>query len=251
MDSFVYYDENKNRAYNYYAIGSEECLNTTDGVYNSHSGQVYSEYYEEWIDEDDAYYVESENDYYRYEDVVTCEYCDRYVWSENAIYNDDVDRWFCDEDCERYWMERNDYVWDEINDRYIPKDDSVSYHGWNPSGEKFYSFTETTDMYDIDEQYLYKYDGELYYTDGDDTAEKKIHSMMGQVYSETDGDWIDEDSALSVMTTGLRGGWLEDYIDPKYHPDEIVENGGVKYLLDCDHAEELFKEMTLPACIVA
>ena len=251
MDSFVYYDEDNHRAYNYCASGSEECLNTTDGIYKGHSGQVYSEYYDEWLDEDDAYYVESENDYYRYEDVVFCEQCDTCVLKEEAIYNTDVEEWFCDEDCERAWMERNDYVWDEINDRYIPKDDSVSYHGWNPSGEKFYSFTETTDMYDIDEQYLYKYDGELYYTDGDDTAEKKIHSMMGQVYSETEDDWIDEDSALSVMTTGLRGGWFEDYIYPKYHTGEIVENGGVKYLLDSAHAEELFKKMTLPACVVA
>ena len=144
----------------------------------------------------------------------------------------------------------NDYVWDEINDRYIPKDDSVSYHGWNPSGEKFYSFTETTDMDDIDEQYLYKYDGELYYTDGDDDAEKKIHSMMGQVYSETDDEWIKESDALSVMVT-VGEGWFEDYIVPEYHTGEIVENGGVKYLLDCDNAEDLFKKMTLPACIVA
>lgn len=251
MDSFVYYDEDKQVAYNYYASGSEECLNTTDGVYNGHSGQVYSEYYEEWIDEEDAYYVESRGDYYRYEDVVFCKQCDTCVLKEEAIYNADIEEWFCDEDCERDWMERHDYVWDENNECYIPKDEAVSYHEWDPSGEKFYSFTDTTDMDDIDDQYLYKYDDEYYYTDGDEAAEAKIHSMMGQVYSETDDDWIDEDIALSVMTTGLRGGWFEDYIDPKYHTGEIVENGGVKYLLDSDHAEEMFKKMTLPACVVA
>ena len=251
MDSFIFYDENNHRAYNYHASGSEECLNTTDGVYNGHDGKVYSEYYDEWLDEDDAYYVESKDDYYRGRDVVYCEECGEYALREDAIYNDDVDRWFCDEECEHRWMEDNDYVWDEVNERYIPEDEAVSYHGWDTVGEKFYSFTETTDMDDIYDQYLYKLDDEYYYTDGDEAAEKKIHSMMGQVYSETDDDWIDEDSALSVMATELRGGWFEDCIDPKYHVGEIVENGGVKYLLDCDHAEELFKEMTLPACVVA
>ena len=252
MDSFVYYDKDNNKAYNYYVSGSEECLNTTDGVYNGHSGQVYSEYYDEWLDEDDAYYVESESDYYREEDVVCCAQCEDFALREYAVYNEEVDRWFCDEDCERAWMENNGYVWDEVNECYIPEDESVSYHEWNFFRSRFEEdYTTTTDIDDIDEQYLYKYDHELYYTDGDDTAEKKIHSMMGEVWSETDDEWIDEDSALSVMATGVCGGWFEDYIDPKYHPNEIVENGGVKYLLDCDNAEELFKKMTLPACIVA
>jgi hypothetical protein len=251
MDSFVYYDVDNNKAYNYCASGSEECLNTTDGVYNGHKGQVYSEYYDEWLDEDDAYYVESESDYYREEDVACCEWCDNYVLRDKAIYNEDVNLWFCDEDCERVWMENNDYVWDKINERYIPEDESVSYHEWDSCNGHFHSYKITTDADDIYEQYLYEYDDEYYYTDGDEAAEKKIHSMLGEVWSETDDDWIDEDSAMSVMAAGLRGGWFEDYIYPKYHPNEIVENGGVKYLLDCDHAEELFKKMTLPACIVA
>ena len=250
MDSFIFYDENNHRAYNYCACGSEECLNTTDGVYNGHVGQVYSEYYDEWLDEEDAYYVESKNDYYRYEDVVCCEQCETYVLREDAIYNDDVDKCFCDEDCERSWMDDNDYVWDEVNECYIPEDDSVSYHDWDSCSRCFESCLTTTDADNIDDEYLYKLDGENYYTDGDDDAEKKIHSMMGQVYSETDDEWIKESDALSVMVT-VGEGWFKDYIDPLYHHVEIAENGGVKYLLDCDHAEELFKEMTLPACVVA
>lgn len=251
MDSFVYYDEDNHRAYNYYVRGTEECLNTTDGVYNGHVGQVYSEHYDEWLDEDDAYYVESQSDYYRYEDVVCCEQCETYVLTEDAIYNEEVDRWFCNEDCERAWMEDNGYVWDEVNECYIPVDESVSYHKWDFLRRRFVGYTTTTDMVDIDDQYLYKYDDEYYYTGGDEAAEEKIHSMLGEVWSETDDDWIDEDSALSVMATGICGGWFEDYIDPQNHIGEVVENGGVKYLLDCDNAEELFKKMTLPACIVA
>lgn len=251
MDSFVYYDEDKCRAYNYCANYSEECLNTTDGVYKSHDGKVYSDHYEEWLDEEDAYYVDSENDYYRYDDVVLCEECENYVLREDAIFNEEVDLWFCDEECESRWMEDNDYVWDEVNERYISEDESVSYHEWDSANQRFYGSTTTTDKYDVDDEYLYKYDDELYYTDGDGAAEDKIHSMMGEVWSETEDDWIDEDSAMSVMATGVFGDWFEDYIDPKYHPNEIVENGGVKYLLDCDHAEVLFKNMTLPACIVS
>ena len=251
MDSFVYYDEDNHRAYNYCASGSEECLNTTDGIYNDHSGQVYSEYYDEWIDEEDAYYVDSENDYYRCEDVATCSECGEYVLRDNAIYNDDVDLWFCDEDCERAWMDENDYVWDDEYDRYIPEDEAVSYYKWSDYYHRFVDYTTTTCRDDLDEDYLYKVDDEYYYTDGDDEAENKIHSMMGEVWSVTEDDWIDEDSALSVMATGVCGIWFEDYIDPKYHPNEVVENGGVKYLLDCDKAEEMFKDMTLPACVAA
>lgn len=251
MDSFVYYDEDNHRACNYYDSGFEECLNTTEGVYNGHSGEVYSEYYDEWLDEDDAYYVESEGDYFKYDDIVCCEECDRYVLREKAIYNEDVDMWFCDEDCERSWMEDNDYVWDDNNERYIPADESVSYYEWDSYNGSFCSYQVTTDMDDTDDQYLYKYDHEYYYTDGDDEAEKAIHDLLGQVWSETDDEWIDEDIAIGVMATGNSGDWFKDYIDPKYHPNEIEENGGVKYLLDCEYAEELFKEMTLPACVVA
>lgn len=251
MDSFVYYDENKNRAYNYYAIGSEECLNTTDGVYNGHSGQVYSEYYEEWIDEEDAYYVESRGDYYRYKDVVFCEQCDTCVLKEEAIYNADVEEWFCDEDCERDWMERHDYVWDENNECYIPEDEAITFYEWEAWKGDFCGGPTTTSRDDLVDDYLYDVDGEYYYTDGDDDAEKKIHSMVGEIWSVTDDDWIDKEIALTVMATGDCDGWFEDYIDPKYHPNEIAENGGVKYLLDCDNAEELFKKMTLPACVVA
>lgn len=252
MDSFVYYDENKNRAYNYYAIGSEECLNTTDGVYNGHSGQVYSEYYEEWIDEEDAYYVESRGDYYRYEDVVTCEYCDRCVLKEEAIYNADVEEWFCDEDCERDWMERHDYVWDENNECYIPEDEAITFYEWEAWKSDFCGGPTTTSRDDLDDDYLYEVDGEYYYTDGDEAAEDKIHSMMGEVWSVTDDNWVPESSAVSVMATG--GDWIEwavDFIDPQNHIGEIKENGGEKYLIDCEYAEELFKNMTLPACIVA
>lgn len=128
MDSFVYYDEGNQRAYNYYDSGFEECLNTTDGVYEGHSGEVYSEYYNEWLDEDDAYYVESEGDYFKYEDIVYCDECDRCILRDKAIYNEDVDMWFCDEDCERSWMDDNNYVWDDNNERYIPTDESVSYY---------------------------------------------------------------------------------------------------------------------------
>ena len=251
MDSFVYYDEDNDRAYNYYVDGTEECLNTTYGVYNSHEGKVYSQYYDEWIDEEDAYYVESKEDYYRYDDVVYCGNCGKYALSDEAIYNDDVDMWFCDADCEAAWMEGNDYVWDGVNERYIPEDKSVSYHDWDSIRGCFESYLTTANMDYVDEDYLYLYNGENYYTDGDDAAEDKIHSAMGEVWSVTDDDWIDESSALSVMATGVCDDWFEDYIDPKYHPNEVVENGGVKYLLDCDHAEELFKNMTLPACIVA
>ena len=252
MDSFVFYDEDNHRAYNYCASGSEECLNTTDGVYNGHVGQVYSEYYDEWLDEDDACYVESQRDYYRNDDVVCCGRCETYVLREDAIYNEEVGRWFCDEDCERAWMENNDYVWDEVNECYIPEGKAVTYHEWDPSAERFYNFSTTTGMDDIDDQYLYKYDDEYYYTDGDEAAKEKIHSMMGEVWSVTDDDWIDKEIALTVMATGDCEGWFKDYIDPKYHStNEVVENGGVKYLLDCDHAEELFKKMTLPACVVA
>lgn len=52
----------------------------------------------------------------------------------------------------------------------------------------------------------------------------------------TGGDWIE---------------WAVDFIDPQNHIGEIKENGGEKYLIYCEYAEELFKNMTLPACIVA
>lgn len=251
MDSFVYYNHDEYRAYNYSSCGYEQVLDTTEGKYEGHEGEVYSDYHNEWIDEDDAYYVESEDDYFYDDEVATCAYCGENVLRENALYNDEVDQWFCDEDCEANWMVDNGYVWDELNGCWIDGSDAVDIHRWSSSNGRFNGYF-TTDSTELDEDYLYECDGEYYYTDGDDDAEKEIHRMLGQVWSETDEDWIDRDDATAVLTVATQtDDWHKDYIIADDHEGEIHENCGIKFLVDWDRAERMFKDLTLPACIPA
>lgn len=138
QDSFKYYDEGMERAYNddYHSYDAD--LATTDGYIETHSGQYYSEYHGEWLDEDSCTFVVSRNGYFRddevlyawvdgrqdyfYEDdvlaigddyyyagrncddyesygIVRCGQCDEYCLSSDAIHSDLTDEYYCCSDC--------------------------------------------------------------------------------------------------------------------------------------------------------
>lgn len=138
MDSFVYYDMDEHRAYNYNP-GYYHCqLDTTDGYMDDdeciHEHERWSAYNSEWIDEDEACYVEQRDDYFYQSQVVTdthgncqfeddcvvCEHCGEYVLEEEA--HEIEDKYFCDNDCANLYFEENGYNWDDYNECYTDED---------------------------------------------------------------------------------------------------------------------------------
>lgn len=152
QDSFKFFDSSKCVAYNTgYACYTQE-LTDTDGNGYAHVGQVQSEWYGEWIDEDYAVYAEMRQDwilrrdsrycqnthsdelfedvvelhdgeyaYYGamcegYEGVEECPNCDQYYLSDDAYYSDLTGKYYCCEDCRREaeeeYADNNGYVWD-------------------------------------------------------------------------------------------------------------------------------------------
>lgn len=76
QDSFKWFDMDEQIAYNY--SGGDIDLATTEGaVEENHDRERWSSYNGEWIDEDDAYYVDTRNDYF-YENQVFNAYVNGY-----------------------------------------------------------------------------------------------------------------------------------------------------------------------------
>lgn len=105
QDSFKWYDINRNKAYNY---SRSDCfdLASTDDYFEA---GCYSEYNAEYIPEDDAYYVETREDYFwdsqvRYAYVwnsYSCRFNQESCFEGDCLYIDG-DYYYAGEDCEDY-----------------------------------------------------------------------------------------------------------------------------------------------------
>lgn len=134
QDSFKWYDMDNYTAYNYPESGAIYELDDTSKYFRPHDGKVWSEYEGEWIDEDNARYIDTRDDWYYdddcrycentrsyefvndcvqlgngdwayngedgegYEGVEYCEHCGEYYLSEDMRYSELLDEWYCD-DC--------------------------------------------------------------------------------------------------------------------------------------------------------
>lgn len=190
MDSFKYYDKTNYIAYNYDAdCNYLQELDTTDGYMEDddccHDGEVYSEYYDEYIDEDEAVYIEREQDWYYgrdcvedhngnwqlADDCVTCDECGDYVLQDDAYQLDDFDdRYFCDEDCAERWLDSNGYTWDDYNECYTNEDtycvNILLSYGWVREDMRESTFND----FDFEGE-IHEFDGEYYLTNDDKSKE--------------------------------------------------------------------------------
>lgn len=150
QDSFVYYDYDKNIAYN----SDEECydyeLNTTDG--SLVDDREWSEYNEEYIDRDSAVFDEYYEDWvyasqiasaiFREERMNICDkrasesdsFCwssreDAYIYYDECVYIEDEDDYYLTDDCVQddkgEWRPYDDCVYSAHLDEYIYEEDAV------------------------------------------------------------------------------------------------------------------------------
>lgn len=90
QDSFKWYDYDTGRADNH-GCGSIE-LDTTDSYisFDNHEDDCWSDYNNEYIPEEDAYYVESREDYFWGNQVVRAYYMRNGRWYDDYYFEDDV-----------------------------------------------------------------------------------------------------------------------------------------------------------------
>lgn len=116
QDSFIYYDEDSEVAYNYDPGFSCEELNTTDSYYHA-EGREWDSWHEEYCDEtttvyyhgreyqcdvyalDDFSWVDSREEYHHYDDVVYSEYYEEDIHEDDAVYLDYRDTYALENDC--------------------------------------------------------------------------------------------------------------------------------------------------------
>lgn len=136
QDSFVYYDEDAEIAYNYCNGDADECLNSTDDYFHSNRNRVYSEWHDEWIDNDEAMYVDSRNDYFYRDEVVWCVNTQSDEYEEDAVELNNGDYAYYGRNCEGYdgvyhcpecdeWYLEDDGEYSELMDEYYCCEDCL------------------------------------------------------------------------------------------------------------------------------
>ena len=150
QDSFVYYDYNKDIAYNYCDVYYTDKLDETDRYFEcSHNNEKWSDYSEEWIADDDAEYDDYHEDWMHQDDAVEAIYRGSeinihsnrtydFVWSEaegcyihedEAVLveslNDNILKSNALKDIHGEWQRANDCVHSAYHDEYILKENAI------------------------------------------------------------------------------------------------------------------------------
>lgn len=149
QDSFKFYDYDDNIAYNYSDAPHEYCLDTTDmnleGDYDDDEDEdefaSYDSFHDYGCDETveayyhgELYHVDVDNlddfqeingTYYHMEDCTQCDICGTWVVKNDARYNSDAEAYFCNEECEKGYIEEN-YYYSEYDDDYFHNSDDIT-----------------------------------------------------------------------------------------------------------------------------
>jgi hypothetical protein len=174
MDSFKYYYESDERAYNVSDGCCDYELTETDGS-PGHQGENYDSWNEQWTDDDivtvyyngsdytcseycldDFRWVDSEQEYHHYEDVGYCDECGEYFLFDNKCYSELLDADFCCEDCldraEEEYKSRNWHYSEVTGEYYESIDELIEEEGLYK--DRYWHYSELTGEY-------YEYKSEL------------------------------------------------------------------------------------------
>ena len=219
QDSFKWYDEENNIAYNRDTgeVSPWGLLSSTSLHYESpccdedkdHENERWSEYNNEWINEDDAVWVESRDDYF-YDNQTHYGYHGyrrngAWRWIEEDLFEDDCiyiegEYYYAGEDCEEpedYGLERCPYCeewmladhdgceYSELLDQWFC-DEGCREGAENEYKEENWYYSDLTEEY-------YETESELA------EAEREWHEEHGHAYSEYDEDWYDEEDVLELI----------------------------------------------------
>lgn len=182
QDSFKWYDEENHIAYNHNCdydgsgvLSSTCCRYSSPDREDDHDNQVWSDYHGEHIDEDDATWVESRNDYFYNDEVHYA-----YVWIGRRFYEEDC----FEDDC-----------------MYI--DGDYYYAGYDCEEPEEYGLFTCPECH----EWLARGHGDSYYSDllnawycCEDCAmeaEREYKVSNGWVYAEWDDDYFEDESVVT------------------------------------------------------
>lgn len=198
QDSFKYYDEEECVAYNYGYCNIDENLSTTNGYReDEHENDCYSRYHDEYLSEDEAYYVETRDDYF---------------------YGDEVVNAYVDDGWETCFREDCIYIG---SDYYYAGEDAEE-----PERYGICQCPQCGDYFLTDDGCYSELTGEDYCCSSClEEAEEQWHSDNGDVYSSWDSEWYDADEVIEVLQWNR---WLRRYDETTISIDSfnsLVEDG--------------------------
>lgn len=160
QDSFKWVNFREQRAYNHGSVVYDDMIDITDETLDDYHGDndddeydSYDDFHEYGCNETvEAYYhgqsyrvdVDNLDDfeqvngtYYHLDDVCTCEKCGRWMLKSDAIYNSEVEGYFCDDKCEHEYIADNFYYSEYDDDYYHNVEDITKINVWSDEEQTY------------------------------------------------------------------------------------------------------------------
>lgn len=231
QDTFKWYDYDNREAYNYEADDAYCDLASTDSVfYADEDSRRWSEYNNEYIPDDDAYYVETRDDYFYYRQIV---YAHRRWRDGSGYYEEDCFEEDCIEidgeyyyagynaeepgrhgieecpECGEYFVPgRENSVYSELTEEWYCDDDCME-KAENDYKEENWYYSELLDEY--------------YETEEERDDEEREYKERYWHYSEYDDDYFEDKSELAEWLCAFDGDEWER---------QSISYESIRYLVD-------------------
>ena len=169
QDSFKYYDYDNEIAGNWRDFPHEYELDTTDFSLNSEDDPDAEDGPSEWDDyhqynawetrlcyyHGEEVYVDEENledfvclengSYHHRDDVVRCEACNKWILKDDALHNDTIEGYFCDEECRKNYIREHWHFSDYDEEFYPNEDDITAVSVWDEINQNYKPMTISTE----------------------------------------------------------------------------------------------------------
>ena len=161
QDSFKWVSFHNQRAYNYDTGNWDEMIDITVETIDDYHGEnddedefdSYDDWHEYGCDETveayhngQLYHVDADNledfqeidgTYYHIENCCPCEKCGRWILKSEALYNSDIEGYFCSSECEKEYIAENYYYSEFDDDYYHNVDDITKINVWNDEEQAY------------------------------------------------------------------------------------------------------------------
>lgn len=159
QDSFKWVNFHEQRAYNHSNMPYDDMIDITDETLDYYHGDSdddddeYDDYHdyhctetrlcyyhgsEVYVDVENLEdFIEVNGEYHHHEDCVQCLQCGKWLVRDNAPYNSDVEDCFCDDKCEKEYIEENYYYSEYDEDYFHNAEDITKINVWSDEEQTY------------------------------------------------------------------------------------------------------------------